>query len=369
MQVMRAKAVSFDELGSPEARCLQDVGIGERGSEKNTPPGRPSNAEDIFLARRLPAGCRAQCRNSGSPADVGGEEVRMDNREVSLGGLRLMTKTISPTHIWRFPGHGPDPQSAESYHLLIPLEGRLEVVGEHRRSSAGVGDLLIHDPTRVVACDVWPPDDGPAFRATCITVPKSLLNLPAEHLDRLLGRPLSATEGIGGLLTDFAASINQSVPSLRPADGPRLGMTLASLISALLLHALESDGTNVKGRPRRHALVLSIQTFIQRHLREPDLTPQTLAAAHHISTSYLYRLFQEEGLRVTAWIKAQRLERARHDLIDPALRHVPIQAIASGWGFSHPSDFSRAFRRAYGISASQFRRQALPSHGSDVLGR
>ncbi|WP_201761055.1 MULTISPECIES: hypothetical protein [unclassified Nonomuraea] len=41
-----------------------------------------------------------------------------------------------------------------------------------------------------------------------------------------------------------------------------------------------------------------------------------------ISISYLHRVFQEEGLRVTAWIKAQRLERVRHDLADPAFAPI-----------------------------------------------
>lgn len=327
--------------------------------------------EDTLLAPALPREYRAQSHDSGSVMESGSECVRMDEREILLGGLRLTTKTVAPMRIRQTPrpDHETGPRSAESYHLLIPLAGRVDIIWEHRRFSSGVGDLFVHDPTRMVACDVRPPGDGPAFRATCITVPRSLLNLPAEHLDGLLGRPLSATEGIGGLLTDFVTNINKNVHNLRPVDASRLGMTLASLVSALLFHALEVDGVSTTGQSHRHVLILRIQAFVQRHLREPDLTPRALAAAHHISTSYLHRLFQEEGLSVAAWIKAQRLERARLDLADPALCHVPIRAIASGWGFSHPSVFSRAFHRAFGTSASEFRQQALrgdPKIGGSV---
>ncbi|TDC09698.1 helix-turn-helix domain-containing protein [Nonomuraea longispora] len=320
-------------------------------------------AEDTFLTPEFPAGFRVRSGGFGSLVEVGSEKGGVDEGEVWLGGLRLMTRSIVPGRGGRDQGRCPDPRSGQSYHLLIPLAGRLEVVRGHERFSAGVGDLLVHGVPCVIACDVWPPDGRFAFQAMCITVPKPLLNvnLPAEHLDGLLSRPLSSTEGIGGLLTDFTVNISQSAHELRPADGQRLGMTLASLISALFLHALEAEGVSVSGRSHRHALALRVQGFIQRHLREPDLTPRVLATAHHISISYLHRVFQDEGLRVTAWIKAQRLERVRHDLADPALRHVPIRVVASGWGFSHASDFSRAFRRAYGISASEFRQHALPS--------
>ncbi|MEO3876201.1 helix-turn-helix transcriptional regulator [Nonomuraea sp. B12E4] len=321
--------------------------------------------EDTLVSLKLPSGYRARGHDSGPLTETDRRPLLLEQRETALGGLRLTTKAIAPTRIWRAsrPGrrHDTGARPGDAFHILIPLAGRVDVVWEHRRTSSGVGDLLVHDLTRMVACDVWPPDDGPAFRATCIAIPKCLLNLPAERLDGLLGRPLSAIEGIGGLLTDLVTNINQTMHHLRPTDGPRLGMTLASLTSALLLRALEEDGVKATSRSHRRALTLRIQGFIQRHLREPDLTPPALAAAHHISTSYLHRLFQEEGLRVTAWIKAQRLERARHDLADPALRHVPIHAIAAGWGFSHPSDFSRAFRRVYGVSASAFRRHALPN--------
>ncbi|MDT3398091.1 helix-turn-helix domain-containing protein, partial [Streptomyces sp. B1866] len=46
------------------------------------------------------------------------------------------------------------------------------------------------------------------------------------------------------------------------------------------------------------------------------------------------------------------------DLADPALRALPIHGVATRCGFTHPSDFSRAFRTAYGISPREFRAQA-----------
>ncbi|MDX3107532.1 hypothetical protein ACIBO5_12855 [Nonomuraea angiospora] len=77
-------------------------------------------------------------------------------------------------------------------------------------------------------------------------------------------------------------------------------------MNAVFAHTLET----VPADSRRHAFTQRIQGFILRHLRDPGLDPRRLAAANHISVSYLHRLFQQEGVTVSAWIKQQRLERS-----------------------------------------------------------
>nr|WP_316728251.1 helix-turn-helix transcriptional regulator [Streptomyces sp. 11x1] len=92
-----------------------------------------------------------------------------------------------------------------------------------------------------------------------------------------------------------------------------------------------------------------------------------IAAAHHISLSYLHRLFQQDspGETVAAWIRAQRLEGARRDLADPALAATPVHTIAARWGMPRPSDFTRAFRWAYGVSPTGYRVRERASRGPD----
>jgi AraC-like DNA-binding protein len=100
---------------------------------------------------------------------------------------------------------------------------------------------------------------------------------------------------------------------------------------------------------------MRIRAFIEQHLADPELTPAAVAAAHHISLSYLHRLFQREEVTVAAWIRRQRLERACQDLADPALRSTPVYAIGRRWGFPRAADFTRAFRAAYGVPPSDYR--------------
>jgi AraC-like DNA-binding protein len=65
-------------------------------------------------------------------------------------------------------------------------------------------------------------------------------------------------------------------------------------------------------------MMARIRAFIERHLADPDLSPATIAAAHHISTRTLHKLYKAERHPVAASIRRRRLERCRLDLLDPA---------------------------------------------------
>ncbi|MGW4736264.1 helix-turn-helix domain-containing protein, partial [Streptomyces shenzhenensis] len=166
--------------------------------------------------------------------------------------------------------------------------------------------------------------------------------------------------GIGALLAQFLTQVSRDSDSYRPDDGPRLGIVAVDLLSALFAHALDV-GSSLPSETHRQTLVLRIRAFIQQHLHDPHLTPRTVAAAHHISTSYLHRLFQDEEETVAASIRRQRLERARRDLSEPGLCTIPIHAIAARWGFPRATDFTRAFRAAYDMPPSDYRRHVRPT--------
>ncbi|MEU8386459.1 helix-turn-helix domain-containing protein [Streptosporangium sp. NPDC048865] len=104
-----------------------------------------------------------------------------------------------------------------------------------------------------------------------------------------------------------------------------------------------------------------VDAFVERHLGDPALTPDGIAAAHGISTRHLYTLFREEGRTVAAWIRERRLERCRRDLADPSLRDRSIHAIAARWGFTDKAHFSRAFRARYDMTPSDCRHGLPPT--------
>lgn len=163
---------------------------------------------------------------------------------------------------------------------------------------------------------------------------------------------------MGALLTEYLLRLTTDSGAYRPADAPRLGGITVDLLNALIAHHAAMEPVD---RLPQRALLPRIKEYVWRHLHDPGLSPRSIAAAHHISVSYLHRLFQSQGIAVSSWIRRLRLERARRDLGDPALDAVPIHRIATRWGFNDHATFTRAFRAAYGIAPSDHRRRALES--------
>ncbi|MFE6625211.1 helix-turn-helix domain-containing protein [Streptomyces sp. NPDC057740] len=302
-----------------------------------------------------------------------GNAFRAETRLLRLGGSRVWSTVVDPAAIRRTPEltRQSDPGV---YTLILPLSGGNEVAQAGREAVHGPFDMHVLDPSLPVRLRLL---GSPSVHLIGVDVPKAGFPLPAAWMYQLLTRRLPGREGVGALLSGFLLQLTHDTDSYRSSDGPRLGATLLELLTALFAHHLDNANENNAPNSARRALVLQIQTFIRQHLQDPRLTPPAIAAAHHISVSYLHRVFQGEGITVSSWIRDQRLAHARRDLADPVLRNTPIHQIAARWGFPRAADFSRAFRNAYGIPPKDYRvptatqlplspardtRQAAPPH-------
>jgi AraC-like DNA-binding protein len=98
--------------------------------------------------------------------------------------------------------------------------------------------------------------------------------------------------------------------------------------------------------------------YIEAHLDSEDLEPSAIWKAANVSRSRLYRLFAQEG-GVARYVIHQRLLRARQALANPDDPRT-ISAIAYDCGFTNVAHFARAFREAFGLTASQARNGSAP---------
>lgn len=101
------------------------------------------------------------------------------------------------------------------------------------------------------------------------------------------------------------------------------------------------------------ARINRVMDHIQANLAEPmDL--EALARIACFSPFHFHRIFHSwAGETLHAFIHRLRLERAAHRLVFD--RSATITDIALDCGFSGTSPFARAFKRAYGVSASEWR--------------
>jgi AraC-like DNA-binding protein len=275
-------------------------------------------------------------------------------RQTAIGPAGLSQLVFSPHRVARTSAlvRRFDP---ELYTVSLTLRGSIGMDQAGRDAVMRPGDLMVYDSSLPFDSQV-----GPGLTETLLVhVPKQLVPLPAGGVERLLATRLSGRQGIGAVLAQTLTSVYAQALHCTAADTARLGTVVLDLLTALLAHHLDDGRDPLPPASRRSAMLLVIETFIRQHLADLSLSPGSVAAAHHISTRYLHRLFEQHETTAAAFIRGQRLERCRRDLADPALAHLPIQAIAGRWGLPHPAAFSRAFRETYGASPRGYRHSVL----------
>lgn len=239
----------------------------------------------------------------------------------------------------------------EYYSFVMPLRGRMAVAQAERQAELGAADMALYTSSHPLRVRLAP--ETTLLRAH---LPRTYLPLPGRRLDDLVAIPLPSRSGVGAMLSAFLTQLTGEAAAYSQADIMRLSSVAVDLMTAVLAHHLDADAPE---NVRQTVLLPQIKTFIQRNLGDPELSPGSIAAAHHISVSYLHRLFQEHEMTVAAWIRRQRLDRAGRDLADAALRDVSIHRIAARWGFTDHATFTRAFSAAHGVPPREYRRRAL----------
>jgi len=184
-------------------------------------------------------------------------------------------------------------------------------------------------------------------------LPYEALGLPPEVVrraaPRLRASPLH--DLVLGHLRLLCASIDQVAAS---AGAPAVGAATAELVRALVVSA--ADDERRRADVREQTLLVRVRSYVQQHLSDPGLTPEAIAAAHHVSARQLYREFSAAGLSLEQWVIELRLEAARAQLASPAGRRRPIAAVARAHGFPDPSHFTRRFKAAYGLTPRDWQR-------------
>lgn len=167
--------------------------------------------------------------------------------------------------------------------------------------------------------------------------------------------PLALTARIGQrdpVARGFVAQIQREFEQDPPGASPMIG----ALAKALLVHLLRSDfpeeGLMAKGglEPAPLARVL---TYIDRHLTE-KLTLDELAAVAGLSPHHFNAAFRAATAAPPInFVMQRRIERAMDAL---ATTDQSIVDIAYGLGFASHSHFTRYFKRATGMSPSEYRK-------------
>jgi hypothetical protein len=135
------------------------------------------------------------------------------------------------------------------------------LAGPRRRGAvAASGDFALYDTRRPYEVVCGASRDQPVQMMTFM-FPPSLLPLSRNRVRQLAAVPFPAGD---------------------PVEAARLSAAALEVLATRLARALDVHDWDTP-QAHRHALLTTVQAFIQRHLGEAGLSPAMIAAAHHMS--------------------------------------------------------------------------------------
>jgi AraC-like DNA-binding protein len=217
-----------------------------------------------------------------------------------------------------------------------------------REAIVSAGEFVIYDTTRPYELRF-----DADFSQTIFQVPRKLLQQRIGAFDALTATTFPAHGPLGRLVYDFLSNMARTLDQVDPATGARL------LDQALDLVAM-AFAERMQGRPaeqsfHRSATLYRLKSYILSHLRDPELSLTRAAAAVGISPRYASELMAAGQMPFRSYLQAQRLERCKRDLADPAQAARLVGDIAFAWGFNDLAHFSRIFRQHFGASPREWR--------------
>ncbi|MFE4512983.1 helix-turn-helix domain-containing protein [Kitasatospora sp. NPDC056783] len=267
-----------------------------------------------------------------------------------LGFVRISTLEADAARLSRTADLIARAPGAEPQVVVgVQVSGRAVLEQDGRRAEALPGGLVLYDTARPYAVDY--PE---RFRTHLFHLPRRLLVVPERDLRHAAGTAVSALEGCGPVLAPFLGELAASARSFPAAVGDRLAGSVADLVSVLVAQLADGRAADGPDDPNGH-LVRRVRDYIDDRLGDPELSPERIARAHHISVRYLHRIFEHEGVTVGRLIQRRRLEACARELGRRGRTAPTVSAVAQRWGFANPAHFSRSFRAAYGVSPREWR--------------
>jgi AraC-like DNA-binding protein len=293
------------------------------------------------------------------PVEIGWPVGRVTARGMitDLGELTAGTMRSSATTAERTPAQARDALEP-SIFLSIQRVGSSLVAQDDREAVVRAGTLVIYDSTAPYALV-----DDNGLSQEFFRVPHAALAMPHDMIRKACAVALSPGHPLTALTTDYLSRLASTPELLTAADAAAVGYPSIELIRAVIATHFGADALGADAL--QATLPTRILEYVRRHLGDPGLCAEQVAAAHYISVRHLYKVLADSGIGLSNWIRTRRLEACRHELTR-ASAATTIAAVARKYGFSDMSSFSRAFRAEYGTTPRQWRGQRA---GQAVLHR
>lgn len=276
-------------------------------------------------------------------AEVESQQIPTTIREQPLGQMWLVDEVLPP-HAGTRTSRRRATSAPDVVDLQYLIAGRMYLRQCDEILTCGPGDLIVWDGDFVGTYEITE-----TTRTQTLVLPRVLAValLPALH------RPGVARVARGSQLAgvkslfDLLSVLSDTVATLTPDATAKATALVIQMVADI-------GGSLPPGLTAGHLgdLRERVLWYIEENLRNPELSPATIAAAHYVSVRTLYYVLQTLDVPIAAHIRSRRLARCYADLLNT---DDPVSDIAKRWGFVSPPHFSRVFSRHYGISPSSVR--------------
>ena len=234
-----------------------------------------------------------------------------------------------------------------SYAFHVFLEGGVDDVAVHASLRHGASSAA-----RILALDMNQPVRmrRSACRVLTFFAPAALVAESFPDPEAIHGRSIQNSTPLTRLAIAHVAALGRTIAGLSAPAAESAMRTGTQLLAAAFGKQAGLSG-NARAAARA-AMFGQVRRYIQLNLHRPELSPEGVLNALHLPRPTLYRMFQHEG-GLGTYIRHLRLRHAANDLV--RYPHLMVTDIAYGIGFKSASDFTRAFRRAYGMAPQDFR--------------
>lgn len=236
----------------------------------------------------------------------------------------------------------------DSVFLMILLNGSAFVNRNNQCKLYNRGDVVLYDT------------NAPYMHGFPETMHHVIFDLPGDEFrTRFPGWNLTDTlrvDGNTGNGMAIANFIRRTYSDVRArkylAPDPNLVDELWTALE--LTRDLYLGGKNLSSY--QLGILQRVKNHVGRHLGDPDLNTEQVAAEIGMSSRQLNRILALNDLTVKKLITQERLSQARRAIEDGKLAGESIAELAYRYGYSAASQFTRAFRKHYGVGPSELRR-------------
>jgi AraC-like DNA-binding protein len=265
-----------------------------------------------------------------------------------VGPIRLVDVESDPAVVYHSRQHIA--RSLEPVFLLcVQLEGQCQFRQNGREALLRTSDFTLCDSTLPYEISF------DRNRMLVLGISQQTLRRYIACPEAVIALPMSGRTGLSGLLSSFLRNFwQQYATQIDVAFSERIGSTLLELTASAyaVVPQAAAEGSTLKTAWR-----VRIRDFIETHLHDPEMTPQRIAAALHMSARYLHHLFEEGDETAARYILRRRLDECARAMLDGSRRNRSLLEIALNYGFNNASHFGRVFRQRFGVSPSEYRRR------------